>query len=383
MSLWGGLYLKGFRSMNVPFNDLSRIHKEMQGDLLGIYSNVLETSAFIGGEAINRFEEKLSDFWQLKHSITLSSGTAALIAGFVALREIRNVKKVWIPGNTFQASAEAAILAGLDISIYDVDEDLRNPTKTQVSNLVREARRESGAVVMLVHMNGVPVETDLNDEEWQFVVEDSSQAIGASPSVSSQLGSKSIWTAVSFYPGKNLGALGDGGALLTNDSSVSSFVRAFADHGKVDGMHRQIGGTFRLDALQASILSLKLDRVKRWNEERRLITESYNKNLSDAFGKILIPCGVSPNGHIFSILLNAKVNRDKFRSKLGELGVSTGIHYAESLSMTGVFGSNHFTPTCDDMARRLVSLPIFPGMTEGEIEYVIQSCNGVISQVER
>lgn len=352
------------------------MHEKHKEDFLLIFEDALDRSGFIGGESVRFLEHSLSEYLQVKHVIACSSGTSALIVGLIAMRELGYISsQIFVQGNSFQASAEAAMLAGFKVKLFDVDLGLKNPDKSIWENIIQKKSEKDG--VMLVHMNGCPVDIETKDEE--FIIEDASQAIGAAYKDNRRVGSLGKFAALSFYPGKNLGAFGDGGAIVSNDDQVAALARAIIDHGKIKGKHRICGGTFRLDSIQASILTKKLAYLDECNTMRHEIAKLYKEHIRLKSILPETPDSVIPNWHIFPLQVPDEIDRNDIQHKLlNQFGVQTSIHYEESISQTGVFGFQN-TPNCDMLANKLISLPIFPYMTEAEVSYVAESVNKCLS----
>lgn len=358
--------------IQVPFNDLWRIHEQSSRDFTRIFEDALRESAFIGGNSVASFEKSISNYAGCKYAVACSSGTSALTVGLLAMKYFGFIeKRVFVQGNSFQASAEAVVIAGMDVCLFDVNPALKNPDMKIWSDLLAAKKEKDG--IMVVHMNGCPVDLDL--EQHDFLIEDASQALGSSYKDKRKIGGLGKFAALSFYPGKNLGGFGDGGCILTNDSEFSKVARSIVDHGKLNGRHRLHGGTFRLDSIQAAILELKLQNLDKHNEMRKIIADYYNENLKGDIVLPVVPKGTSSNWHIYPIRVLDSSRRDEIRAKLlDEFGIQTGIHYEESISQTGVFGT-HQTPNCDELANSMISLPIFPLMLKREAAYVAESLN--------
>lgn len=359
--------------MKIPFNDLTRIHAPLMRDFESSFRSHVQSSDFIGGNSVSDFESLFADYIGVKYCVALNSGTSSLLLGSLAAKHIHHARKIFVQSNSFQASAEAVDLAGLELDFFDVDMKTRNPTKQTLRSL-----DESGVHYMPVHMNGNPVEMPESFDPLR-VIEDASQAVGSRYSkgmTNRQVGGLGLFAAFSFYPGKNLGALGDAGCVTTNNLDIYKFVMAARDHGKIDGLHRQLGGTFRMDSVQAAILKIKLTHIDEWNASRIRIAELYDKRLEDLSDRISLiakPKNCLGNGHIYSICLDQRYDRDVVRERLTAEGVATSIHYAECIPATNVFGSKYSAEKFDNakqLSQSMISLPIFPGMTEAEICHV-------------
>jgi dTDP-4-amino-4,6-dideoxygalactose transaminase len=354
--------------MNVPFVDLRRQHAELALPLQEAFDRVLGTSGFIMGEELERFEARFAEYCGVAHCVGVGTGTAALTmmlqgAGIGAGDE------VIVPAHTFVATALAVIHAGASPVCVDVDRG----TGLIDPKAVRAAIGPKTAAVIPVHLYGqvCPMQglNVLAADAGLAVFEDAAQSHGASYGTH-RVGSLGRAAAFSFYPSKNLGALGDGGAICTDDADLAAAARALRDLGRRGGEHIQLGYNERLDGLQAAFLSVKLAHLDVWNDARRLHAAAYRERLRDHV-ELPVDAGAAESNvhHLFAI---RSENRDALADALQARGIATGIHYPRALpdqpALPMLHGSD--TPVARDWAARELSLPMFPGLTEAQIDAV-------------
>jgi dTDP-4-amino-4,6-dideoxygalactose transaminase len=268
--------------MHIPFLDLRQMHAEIAGELEPVWRSVLDSGGFIGGELIERFEAAWAGYCGTSCAVGLASGTAALELSLRAL-DIGPGDEVILPTNTFIATASAVANVGATPVFVDVDP----ATLLMTAGDVSAALSPRTAAVIAVHLYGQPADMDALGEVARragiVVIEDAAQAHGATWN-GRRAGGLSTVGCFSFYPGKNLGAYGDAGAIVTNDAALAERVRSLANHGRAAndaGLHEHRGGNHRLDTLQAAVLLAKLPHLDRWNAQRRAAAERYRRLLAD------------------------------------------------------------------------------------------------------
>lgn len=350
---------------DVPFQDLTRLHDSIAEELDEAIADVIARSAFVGAGASAAFEEAFAAAHGVDHALGVASGTDALA---LALRGVGvgPGDEVIVPAMTFVASAEAVVHVGATPVIADVD-----PTTLLLdADSVAAARTERTAAVMPVDLFGHVVSFDLI-AEWQEsglrVVEDAAQAHLATWQGRS-VGSAADAACFSFYPGKNLGAFGDGGAVITNDADVASRVAKLRDHGRESKyLHDEIGWCSRLDGIQAAVLGVKLGHLAEWTDQRRLLAERYRERLGDR----LVPWEDGAVHHLL-VMRTPAIDRDRLLEALRAEGVGVGVHYPVALTdqpslrpyLTGA------CPNAEAAAASVLSLPMDPLMTLSQVEYV-------------
>ncbi len=365
---------------SIPLVDLKAAHAEISGEVAAGFEKVLATTGFVGGPEVAAFEEEFAAFSGVRHCVGVANGTDAVE---LALRAagVRRDDEVVLPANTFIATAGAVARVGAVPVLVDCDPD---------SYLidVQAALAAVGprtAAVLPVHLYGqhAPVEqlTGKLADTSVRVVEDAAQCQGATRN-GRGAGAGGI-AATSFYPGKNLGAYGDGGAVVTDDPEMARTVRALANHGGLTKYsHDLVGFNSRLDALQAVVLRAKLRRLPAWNAARRAAADRYAELLADVPG-IVLPSAAEDNEHVWHLYVvrieafdGDRDRRDALLAELNAQGVGAGVHYPTALHMTPAFadlgyGEGSF-PNAEAAAARIVSLPLHPHLTTAQQERVAE-----------
>ncbi len=365
-------------AVKVPFLDLKAMHDEVRSELDDAWADLLATSAFIGGASLEAFEREWARYCGVDRAVGVANGTDALVLVLRALG-IGTGDEVVLPANTFVATAEAVVLVGAVPRFVDVDPD----TLLMTAAHLEAALTPRTAAVVVVHLYGQTPDMDAllraAGRAGLAVVEDAAQAHGATWR-GRRAGSFGHAACFSFYPGKNLGALGDGGAVVTSDSALADRVRSMADHGRRCGgkyVHDVVGTNSRLDGLQAAALSIKLRRLDAWNEARRVAVAGYRERLADSDVRLV---SVAPDAVSVHHLAVVQVpQRDALASALGRRGIATGVHYPipchQQVAYAGY--ATEALPVCEAVAGRLLSLPLFPSITEEQLDLV---CRGLAAE---
>ena len=356
----------------VPFTRLDNGDPERLAELLEVVSSVAARAAFTLGEEVDRFEGEFAAWCESEHAIGVSSGTAALELALRGLG-IGPGDEVIVPTNSFIATAEAVSAAGATPRLVDVDEE----TALLTADLVEQAITPRTRCVIPVHLYGRTVEMgpllDLCVPRGIFLVEDACQAHGARYR-GRPVGSLGDAGCFSFYPTKNLGAWGDGGALVTDNSDLAAQVRLLRSHGEGNRHHHAMPArTDRLDALQAAILRAKLEHLDDANERRRAAGAALREALRGA--PVATPLPAQADGdHVFHLFVVRSTARDRLRDHLEAHGVSSAIHYPTSIHLQPAYADLGMGPGSLPVAERLAgescSLPIFPTIEDREIERV-------------
>ncbi len=367
--------------MTIPLVDLVSQMREIADDLAPDLERVLSTAAFIGGPDVARFEEEYAQFVGVEHCVSLANGTDAVE---LALRAVDvSGGEVIVPANTFIATAEAVVRAGGTPVLADVDDDsfLIDPER------VAAALGPRTRAVVPVHLYGqlAPVEQVLEvlDGSSVAVVEDGAQSQGALR----QGRSSGAWGAIgatSFYPGKNLGAAGDAGAVTTDDPDLARTVRLLGAHGSERKYeHEILGFNSRLDTVQAVVLRHKLRRLAQWNKARRRAAERYLELLADVEG-VRLPVVAEGNEHVWHLFVVRVDDRDAVLARLHEAGVGAGIHYPVPVHLTGAFASLGHTrgdfPVAEAMAESVLSLPLHPHLDDADQDRVVQALREAVER---
>jgi dTDP-4-amino-4,6-dideoxygalactose transaminase len=353
----------------IPFTRLDNAEPELMAELLEVVAQVGARGAFTLGEELERFEEEFASWCGSDHAVGVSSGTAALE---LTLRGLGIVPgdEVIVPANSFIATAEAVSAVGATPHLVDVDEE----TALLTAEIVERALTSRTRCVIPVHLYGRTVDMEpllkLCRERGVFVVEDACQAHGALYR-GRRVGSLGDAGCFSFYPTKNLGAWGDGGAVVTDDSSLAARVRMLRSHGEATRHHHQvIAGTDRLDALQAAILRIKLGRLDESTARRRAAGAALRDALT---GSPVLPPPPTEDGfdHVFHLFVVRSADRDRFRGHLEEEGIASAIHYPTPIHLQPAYADLGLglgsLPTAERLSSEICSLPIFPTIDEAQL----------------
>jgi dTDP-4-amino-4,6-dideoxygalactose transaminase len=362
--------------MNIPLVDLKAQYYSIKDEIDAVISEVLSKTAFIGGAYVKDFEEAFASFCGVKHGVGVGNGTDAL---FIALKclGIGNGDEVIVPANSFIATAEAVTQAGARVVFADIDPGTYNLNPAGVEKRISPKTK----AIIPVHLYGQPADMDpilaLARKHGLKVIEDAAQAHDAEYR-GRRTGSIGDCACFSFYPGKNLGAYGDAGALVTNDDVLARRARMFANHGRIDKYDHEFEGiNSRLDALQAAVLGVKLKHLPQWTEARRKSAYNYNRYLVDS--GLTTPReieGIRAVYHLYVIRVPAE-RRAALQAYLQSKGISTGIHYPIALPNLKAYAYlNHAGdqfPEATKAAQEIVSLPMYPELMEDDIRYISEA----------
>ncbi len=362
-------------SMTVPFLDLGRTHAGLKDALLEDFARLIDSGRFINGPAVADFEEAFAAYCGCRFAVALSSGLDALRLGLLA-GGVQAGDEVIVPALTFVATLEAVTQAGARPVIVDVREDDGTIDPLAVENAIGE---QTSAVIP-VHIYGHLADMRRLEEVTRArsvqLVEDACQAHGASAD-GVRPGARGRVAAFSFYPGKNLGAFGDGGAIITDDEALAERVSALREHGqRAKYVHDVEGWTARLDSIQALVLLRKLPLLDPWNASRRAVAARYLEEL-EGVGDLKLPTtapGAEPVWHLFVVQTESPDDLSRF---LADRGVQSGRHYPDAVHLTPAYSwlghaAGDF-PVAERRAAECLSLPIFPGMEREEIDFVVSA----------
>jgi dTDP-4-amino-4,6-dideoxygalactose transaminase len=374
---------------NVPFLDLVTPHVELQDDLIAVFKNALQSAGFVGGPMVEEFEREFATYCDTRHCAGVGSGTDALRFALLGAGVTPGTIVITVP-NTFIATTEAISQAGARPAFVDVDEHTYNMDPEALRGYLetecafdgasgRTVHKETGervAAVVPVHLYGQMADMDaileIADLHNLVVIEDACQAHGAQYFSENEgrwrtAGSMGRAAAFSFYPGKNLGACGEAGAVTTNDSDLVAKVRMMRDHGQARKyFHDCEGYNGRLDAIQAGILKIKLQHLAEWNAKRQTNAARYQELLNSPHGVLKVPCEPPWSKAVHHLYVVQVENRDQFQQDLAEAGIGTGIHYPVPLHLQKAYsglgyGRGDF-PVGESASSRIVSLPMYPGL---------------------
>lgn len=368
-------------TVKVPFLDLVAQHRVLRQELLDVFSRALDRAAFVGGTEVESFEAEFAASNGFRHVIGVASGTEALRIALQAMGLERDARVVTVP-NTFVATTEAVSQAGGRFEFVDIDPATGLMDPNRLADHLKAAfdrpLGERPACVLPVHLYGQPCDMDAIAElarRYELrVLEDAAQAHGAAYK-GRPAGSLGHTAAFSFYPGKNLGACGEAGAVVTADPQIAERARMLRDHGQSARYHHRLEGTNgRLDAIQAGILRVKLRRLDAWNAARRQIASRYDAALSSLPGIRVIEVrpDALPSRHLY--VVHAE-RRDALHAHLLARGIQSGFHYPLPLHLQECYRALGWLPGsfphAEWSAARVLSLPIFPEMTDEQLAAVI------------
>ncbi len=360
--------------MKVPFLDIKAQHATIKEEISIALQEVLDNTSFAGGPQVKKFEENFARFCQCDHAIGVGSGTDALLTALLGLNIGPGDEVITTPG-TFIATAEAISFCGATPVFVDIDEKTYNIDPA----LIEQAISPNTKAIVPVHLFGQPADMDpileIARKHDLVVVEDACQAHGAEYK-GRRAGSLSDAGCFSFYPGKNLGAYGEAGAVVTNNQELAENMRMFRDHGqRKKYYHSIIGWNARMDGFQGAVLDVKLPHLAAWTDARRNNAALYNE-LLDNVSEVTTPFEADYAKHVYHVYAIRTQNRDAFMKNLSEQGITCGIHYPVPLHLQEAYqslgyGKGDF-PVAEICAREFVSLPMFPELTEESVRYVAE-----------
>jgi dTDP-4-amino-4,6-dideoxygalactose transaminase len=389
---------------SVPFLDLVTPHIELEQELTEVFQQVLRNAGFIGGPMVENFEKSFAAFCETKACAAVNSGTDALRFALAAAGVRPGDVVVTVP-NTFIATTEAISQAGALPEFVDVEERTYNMdpeklreylehqcTREASGRLISRRSERPVAAVIPVHLYGQMADMDaileLSDRYGLILIEDACQAHGAQYFSGKHkrwftAGSMGRAAAFSFYPGKNLGACGEAGAVTTNDERLAAKVRMIRDHGQAKKYYHDMEGyNGRLDALQAGILQVKLQHLARWNSQRRERAEEYNRLFEAAGDPVPIPFEPSWSRAVYHLYVVRTADREKLTTSLKDAGIHTGIHYPIPLHLQKAYQDLKYVsgvfPVTERAAAEIVSLPMFPTLTSQQQARVVEQVSSFL-----
>lgn len=373
----------------IPFVDLVTPHKELQNELMAVFQEALQTASFVGGAMVDGFEREFAAFCDAKFCVGVNSGTDALRFALTAAG-VRPGDIVLTVSMTFIATTEAISQAGARPDFIDVDErtytmdpeKLRTYLRQQcdidpaTGRAVHRKLKKPVTAVVPVHLYGQTADMDpileIAAQHRMVVIEDACQAHGAEYFSKKEnrwrkAGSMGHAAGFSFYPGKNLGACGEGGAVTTNDEEIARSVRMIRDHGQSKKYYHDVEGyNGRLDSIQAGLLRVKLKHLPRWNQQRAECAERYSELLGPMSESITLPFQAKWSKHVYHLYVVRTPRRDELQAHLNEAGIGTGIHYPIPVHLQRAYDSMGWKrgdfPITEEASEQILSLPMFGGL---------------------
>jgi len=384
--------------VKIPFLDLVTPHQELETELLAVVKKAFSNAGFIGGPMVEEFEREFAAFCGAKYCVGVNSGTDALRFAFMAAGVQPGDIIVTVP-HTFIATTEAISQAGAQIAFVDIHgqtytmdpEKLRDYLETRCEidpkngELIESASKRRVAGIVPVHLYGQTADMDpileLAEKYNLFVIEDACQAHGAQyfskkDNTWKLAGSMGKAAAFSFYPGKNLGACGEAGALVTSDESMAQRVKMIRDHGQAKKYYHDMEGyNGRLDSIQAGWLSVKLRHLAKWNESRRELAQRYHALFSEVNDSLVIPREAPWSKGVYHLYVVRVTDREALQAHLAEAGIGTGIHYPIPLHLQKAYHALGYKagdfPVTERIAEEILSLPMFPQLQQESQELVV------------
>jgi dTDP-4-amino-4,6-dideoxygalactose transaminase len=385
--------------MEIPFLDLKTPHLELEEELVDVFRECVRNASFVGGPQVQAFEEEFAQFCQTKYCVAVSSGTDALRFALIGAGIGPGDGVITVP-NTFIATTEAISQTGATPVFVDIDERTYNMNPSKLDDYLKSryallsmCSADRPKAIIPVHLYGQPADMDsileIAERYGLTVIEDACQAHGAlyyseKSKKWRKAGSMGLAAAFSFYPGKNLGACGEGGAVTTNDEKIAQKIRMLRDHGQAKKYYHDFEGyNGRLDTIQCGILRIKLKHLSNWNEKRRhnaslytqlLNTASPEDRSTAALNTIIPPYEPEWSKPVYHLYIIRTQKRDGLQRYLSENGINTGLHYHVPLHLQIAYRraelKNGSYPITEKVAREILSLPMFPQLTEQQILYV-------------
>jgi dTDP-4-amino-4,6-dideoxygalactose transaminase len=372
--------------MSVPFVDLQAQYRAIKDEIDAAIARVVESSAFVLGREVEAFEKAFAEYVGAKFCVGVNNGTSALQLALQSCG-VGAGDEVIVPANTFFATAEAVSNAGATPRFVDVDPISYNINPAKIEEAISERTR----AILPVHLYGQPADLDAICEiaarRNLFVVEDAAQAHGARYK-DRRVGALARVGCFSFYPGKNLGAYGEGGAVTTDDATLARRMRMLRDHGSERKYHHDlIGSNFRMEGLQGAVLAAKLPHLERWNELRRQHAARYDELLGAINEgveiRLTLPREMSYARHVYHLYVVQSEARDELQAHLAARGVQTGIHYPVPVHLQPAYSSLGYKPgdfpEAERQSARVLSLPMFAELTDEQIARVAEATLSFVS----
>ena len=367
--------------MKVPLLDLQSEYAELRDEILPALDRVCKSAAFVQGPEVEAFEREFADFCGVKHCVALSSGTAALHLGLLALG-VQSGDDVLTTPNSFLATAEAITYCGARPVFVDIDATTANLDPRLIERAITPRTR----VILPVHLYGRPADMDPIREVAARrnlrILEDAAQAHAARYRAQ-RVGSLGVAAAFSFYPTKNLGAYGEGGALTTNDDAIAKFARAARSHGQTARYNHEFPGyNYRMQGFQGAVLRIKLRCLHAWTQKRREIAKEYRRLLEGA--RLEMPHDDPRDECVYHQFVIYVSNRNSVIAQLAARGIETAVHYPKPIHLQPAYSALGYPagtfPNAERACDRVLSLPLFPSMTAAQVNYVAEAVLEVVTK---
>lgn len=368
--------------MQVPFLDLKAHHEPIKEEVLGKIAEVIDRNAFAGGPYVESFEKAFAEYCQVEHAIGVGSGTESLWLALLA-RGIGPGDEVITAPNTFIATAEAISFTGAKPVFVDILEDTCNLDPDRLEDAITPNTK----AIIPVHLFGQIADMDpileIANRHGLFVMEDSAQAVSAEYK-GRRAGSIGHCASFSFYPGKNLGAFGEAGAITTNDSELAKAIRVLRDHGQAKKYyHSKVGWNGRMDGIQGAVLEIKLKGIDAATAGRRQAAAWYKESLSGLEG-VILPTEVEACKHVYHVYAARVDNRDARLQAMNDAGIGCAIHYPVPLHLQEAYRDLGYVkgdfPISEKCASQFLSLPMFPELTQDQVSLVAETLQAVLAK---
>lgn len=360
--------------MNIPFSTMSKMHEEIRQEMIDKFTNIYDKGWYIGGDECKKFEEEFAKYIGAKYCVGVGNGLDALRTALLAL-EIGEDDEIIVPSNTYIATALAVSYTGAKPILVDPDIETYN----LCTKGIEEAITKKTKAIIIVNLYGQSADMDeimkIAKKHKLYVIEDCAQSHN-SYYKGKKTGTFGDIGCFSFYPGKNLGALGDGGAVVTDNKKLAEKIRAISNYGSIEKYkHTYKGINSRLDEMQAGFLRIKLKNLDKYTKERQKVAERYLNEINNP--KIILPKVGKDRTHVWHIFAIRCKTRNHLQEYLNEKGIHTNIHYPISIAKQKAYKDDNLNdlPVAEKIAKEELSLPLYYGMTDKEIDYVISVLN--------
>lgn|SRR5574341_462006 len=365
-------------NLSVPFVDLKAQYQTIKTEIDAAIARVIENTSFVMGREVAVFESAFAEYLGARFCVGVNSGTAALQLALMAW-DIGPGDEVIVPSFTFFATAEAISVLGATPVFVDI-----NPVSyTVTAEVIEKVITSRTRALIPVHLYGQAVDLDLilalAERHNLHVIEDAAQAHGAEYK-SRRVGALGHAGCFSFYPSKNLGAYGEAGAIVTNDEHCARRLRLLRDHGSTSKYaHAIVGYNFRMEEIQAAVLNVKLPHLDDWNNQRRARAAKYNELLSDS--RLVLPTEMNDARHVYHVYAVQSKTRDELQQRLAAAGIQTGVHYPIPIHLQPAYSDLGYKPgdlpVTEQLAKHILSLPMYAELSEGQQRHVAQSCRSL------